>query len=284
MNTSPLKHLARRIQRLEAAPLTRRIDRHIRISTALDDAMGNPALDDRKLQRDYHASCESLLLEASRLQCEATALQAPLADLDCSENGGAEGTARRYSRKLKAQQLELLAQVADEVDLLGRLIAQSDRFRELVRTQSDRLRRTERMLGIVRERIAMRPSTLPCLDDRDGKIRQLDDAVRSAMGRGTTGAPGGRSPFGENGPTVRLALGPYHHLAQDAFEEIRQRQRTIAEGLSELKEGFRLFNRLITRGYSRRMRGPMEILLFKHDARIRAFRRHVRQSRQSTCC
>jgi hypothetical protein len=255
----------------------------VRAAAALDEALGHPAVDDRRLRRDYDRHHAALLADADAV-AEACARTRPqLSDLRLSEisprrNGSAERT-RRYFHRIKAQQIELLFAVADEVEIIRTLVDRSGTFRLAVQEAADPLMRSARMLAILRDRFASRPSTVPRLRTEDQKLRPLDEAIDQIRDRERRYVAAMADAARQD--PVRTALAPFQTASRDAREELVQRRETVAGGLAELGRGWKLLRRLMDRGYSWRIKGSLETLLRHHDRRRRDFARHLIRCRQN---
>lgn len=255
----------------------------VRAATALDDALGRPAIDDRRLRRDYDRHHAALLADADAVADACTRTRPQLSRLrlpetDPRRNGSAERT-RRYFQRLKAQQIELLFAVAEEVEIIRALIDRSGTFRLAVREGTDPLIRSARMLAILRDRFASRPTTVPRLQTEDQKLRPLDEAIDRIRDRERRYVAAMADAARQD--PVRTALDPFHSASRDTSEELVQRRETVAGGLAELGRGWKLLRRLMDRGYSWRMKGPLEALLRRHDRRRRDFDRHLRHCRRN---
>lgn len=283
MDPSVLKDISRRFRHIDTRPLTDGITKYIRLSAAVSESLRNPDLNGERAARILDACRWEMTDDIAALLAELTDVRGRFVDLRYQENGRHKGVseasepARQCFGVLKHHGMELLAHLTDEVGIVGETIRMGEQVRGILSDHAVPMRRAARLLDILLERFARRPTVAYRVDGGSADVRQLTYAVEGMEGwksdaDSTTGDGSAES--------LRVAtLSPFGPVIQSTWEELTQRRRNIAKAEADLKAGWRVLHRLSTKGCSRRILKTAKKLSAQHDARRSAFQQRVWASR-----
>jgi hypothetical protein len=261
---------------------TAQVDRYIKNAAQVDLSLETSVRVPEKLNRSYEACYESVCSEAIRIHDQSALTVNRLINFQCRpavRNGFSERDreTRVYFTKIKKQQMEVLAAIRDEIEIIRSMIDHSREIQSVLLKHSETLLKTVGLMEIIRERIVRRPTTLLRLEGRDGKILQLNEAFRSIREYEDTHSEKVRKDAEDN--PVGTVFSTYHHLSRGTYSEIERRKILIEHHVKDLKRGGKLLIKLATKGYSPLMRRSLDAVVYNHEDRTRDFHHHIRESR-----
>jgi hypothetical protein len=281
MDPYVLNEISRRIRGIDVRPLTGGISRYIRLSGDLAESLRNPDLNGRRAARQLETCCGKLFEEAPALLEMIADIRKRIVDLQYEENGNGNEPPDEGGRQcfgiLKRHGMELLAHLTDEIGIVQETLRQGEQVHTIVSRHVDPMKRAARLLDILLERFARRPTVAYRVGGDTEDIRRLTYAV---AGMETWASASQGADDASPAEALRAAtLSPYGHVVQATWEELAQRSRKITKAAAELKEGWGILHRLSAKGCSRKIRQQAERLSFQHEARRRAFQKFIRESR-----
>lgn len=283
MEEITLEDLANAIRTIHPKRFTVQVDRYVKGAAVLDQVLGSENGGWPEKRRRSHEACyENIRREASRIQDQSTLTVNRLIHFRFpidSQEGAPERDrqTRTYYSKIKKQQMEVLAAITDEIDIIQSMIDHARKMQSVLMNHSETLVKTAGLMSIIRERIVRRPTTLLRLAGRDRKIQQLNDAFQRIQDFENTHSEGIRRNAEEN--PVTSAMSSYHRLTRTTYSEIERRKAVIEEHIKDLKLGGKLLLKLASKGYSPRMKRTLDMLVCQHEDRTRDFHHHIRENR-----
>ncbi len=184
-----------------------------------------------------------------------------------------------YLKEIRKQQMGLLMEISDEIEIMGNVIDQSGKIREIMGRNSCTLEKAEYLTDVLHERIVKRPTAGFRVNGDDEKIRELNKTFRNMKEYEDSYEEIFEKNLEDN--CTKNAFVTLQHLISESCGEIEQRKKKIVAGIKELKKGWKLLKKLATRGYSWRFRRSLNIMVDKHNKRIVVFRELVEKNRDT---
>lgn len=282
MEEITIDQLADALRGIHPKRFTAGVERYVQSATVLDLTLRTDQglSEKRRLRRE--ACYEDIRGEATRIQTQSTLTVNRLIHFRFQPDPRKtpperERQTKAYFSKIKKQQMEVLSAITDEIEIIQSMIEHARKTQSVLLDHSETLWKTAGLMGIIRERIVERPTTLLRLEGRDRKIQQLNDAFHQIQTYENTHADGIRRDAEEN--PMDGALSTYHDLSRETYSEIKRRKAVMEHHIKDLKQGGKLLLKLATKGYSRMMKRGLDRLVFNHEDRTRDFHHHIRESR-----
>lgn len=229
-----------------------------------------------RIHSEIHVQAEAFL--SLTADCQSRMLQLPFllsGQQTPSENNG---STRRLFRKLKKQQMDLLAAITDEVEIITSIIQQSGKFRGIIQCHHGRIEHAGLYMKIIKDRLSNRPSPLQRIEagEMTPQIEYTAQPVPDPIDDAALATAGSRYP---EKPDAVNGTHPCLFLLDDANSDIRERLQQIADTATELKQGWKLLKKMVLKGCSRRMRRAIEQVVRRSEERHEAFNQHIMESR-----
>ncbi|QTA91187.1 Uncharacterized protein dnm_072520 [Desulfonema magnum] len=223
---------------------------------------------------------------------------------------------RVYFKKIRRQQVELLLGISDEIEIIRNIVNQSGQMRDIIRNHSEIMEKTTYLIDIMSQRFSQQ-SALPApgpepehgntsplkTEDDDSalpvsvpepekervfSLNTTEDELRQARHLSDTfrnmreyeDSFGAKLNGNSKKGSLEKASAAYHYLVQNSYEEIEQRKQRVITGVRELRQGCDILKKLVIKGYSDRIQGELDVLIWKHDNRADEFQRHILESRE----
>jgi len=282
MEEITIENLAEALRGIHLKRFTSQVDKFVQDAAVLDQTLISGAEWPDKRRLAHEACYENIRREASRIKDRSTLSLNRLINFSCIRKirnplPDRDRQTQTYFSKIKKQQMEVLSAISDEIDIIQSMIDHARKMQTVLLTHSETLTKTAGLMGIIRERIVRRPTTLLRLEGRDRKIQQLNETFQRIQDFENTHAEGIRQEAEEN--PVTSAISSYHRLSLGTYSEIERRRAVIDHHGKDLKRGGKLLLRLAAKGYSPLMKRSLDDLVGKHEDRTRDFRDHIRENR-----
>jgi hypothetical protein len=277
MDDITLQEVSSAIRAVDVTPFIRWVERYMAASGAVDRRLKIQGLLSAPNMDEQERCYEALVQAAGDVRHQSALSAACLIHFRFKLNGqrGTEAGDRAifYFNGLKKQQIELLSAISDETDIIQSLIERSKKIQGVFQKHSESIHRTAFLMSVIRERISRRPTTLLAVQGQGKKIEQLNQTFQGIrayeelchrdIGMGSSDNPS------------EEALADYLQTAGGVWSEVESRKHQLRVNSGELQQGGKLLVKLIDKGYSRRMRNNLNLLMANHEVRIRKFQEQV---------
>lgn len=274
-NDAALKQLAETVEQFDTKKLISSLNDFIIASYGIAAAKryGKPVgLRDETVEREISAALSRTALILSHMS-----------NLSFSPNGenaeSREGNTLFWLKAVKKHQMAVLMDISDDIEIIGSVIRQSERVKRLVLGHSPVLEKAAYLTDILHDRIINRPTAFFRLDADDEEVERLNETIRNMRDYEDTFGPVFERDMENNDP--EKSLGTLRKLISESCGEIEKRKKRIVTGMEELNQGWKLFNKLATKGYSRRLRRKLGATAERHHRRITVFRELIRKNRDA---
>ncbi|GBC61954.1 hypothetical protein DENIS_2916 [Desulfonema ishimotonii] len=284
-NSITIQELSESVRNIDTRRFIAQTDRYVRAAAALDRSVADPEQAAEKRRAICDTYYQNIMAEASEIVSGSTLSVSRLINFRLTLNGQAgrvpetDRLTESYFRRLRKHQVELLSVIADDIEIIRAIIRQSREMQDVLGEHARSVQAASVLMGIMRERVVRRPTTLLQLQGSGKKIRQLNETFQNIQTYENDREREIREDS-ENNP-VSNALNRYIDCAQGAYADIGVRGLRIRKNGAELKKGGKLLVKLATKGYSRFMKKSLDLLLEQHERRVRQFQEEIRQYRQT---
>ncbi|MEE4359599.1 MAG: hypothetical protein V2I97_24205 [Desulfococcaceae bacterium] len=276
-----IEEIQEAIRNIDSRKLTVLIADFLKISAQVDNALYlNGSLPEKTIHR-YENAYTEVIRESAAVLSKSGISAVRIINYRFRMNGLSKGIPEidsltaSWFRKIRKHQMELLSTINDEVGIIRDSIRQYKKMQEVMRKHCPAISKAGNMMGVIRERITRRPTTLLRLAGREEKITELNETFQDMNDY-------------ENLQQFRLESGShpekdafqlYQELGQGTLGEILLRQEKVKNAVKELQKGRKLLVKLVSKGYSPFMKKSLDALNAKHEERSRNFLSSVEENR-----
>ena len=295
MNCISIREMSEALDSIDIKPFISQVKQYIRISKYIDHTLEMPDIltsgflvsgrkKYSKTNKQYDLCCKNIDRYASKILLKSTlsanriinftinisSRKNTIPDIDTQTD--------YYFRRIKKQQMELLSAIGDDIEVIKNMIAQAKEMRSVMKTHAPAINKTNKLMEVMRERIAERPTTLLRLEGTGDKIRELNKTLKNMQEYENVN--GNRiNKDAQNNP-VGKAFAAYYDLVQISCTDIDYIKLRIQRRFKELKLGGKLMLKLSDRGYSPFQKTKLDMLLSRHDERTQKFQNNIHECRK----
>lgn len=285
MDHEGFRSVANSIELLNPKKLFLNINEYIKVAAAIDNYLKERTPIPIHISNLYDRYYEKFLKESNQFLSMLTLSLRHLIDFRFSPNGQWKGIPEidfktyHYVQKLKLYHMTLLASISDNVEIISNNFKHSRMLRSAVLNSVETIQKATNLMGILHDRLVNRPTAyLKINHSSDKQIQELNNSFENMNSYENEHC----SPFAFETriQPVKDAYAGYFDLTLFTKQDISQRVQQIFSDVKELKTAWKIFKKLITKGYSYRMEGHLNSLVSDYHQRKQLFLSVVNHSRQ----